>query len=175
MAGTDHMGRPTDDRQDPGTVLGVDLVDEELRAPDVSRQTHAIPIPGRRVDVAPPTPASDDLARVPLPEGWEAYLDVSAGPALGQGFRIERPRVIIGRGQVDVSIPDRKISRRHASLEVYGAACVLLKDLGSTNGTWVNGERVHTAELQDGDEIRIGETVLSVTIGPAVPAGRSRG
>jgi pSer/pThr/pTyr-binding forkhead associated (FHA) protein len=121
-----------------------------------------------------PTAAGDDLARVPLPEACEVSLDVTAGPDSGQVFRVERSRILLGRGEVEVALADRKVSRRHASLEVYGASCVLLKDLGSTNGTFVNGERTASAELQDGDVIRVGETTLQVSIGPR-PVSPRRG
>ncbi|GAB4372270.1 MAG: hypothetical protein Kow0062_08440 [Acidobacteriota bacterium] len=109
--------------------------------------------------------AGDDLARVPLPEGWEITLDIVSGPQSGRSFRVTRPRMILGRGGADLPIDDAHVSRRHASIEVYGAACVLLKDLGSTNGTLVNGTRVVAAELQDGDTIEIGTTRIAVTIG----------
>ena len=110
-------------------------------------------------------PASDDLGKVPLPEGWEITLDVVGGPSQKTSFRISRSRVIIGRGDADVPLDDPRASRRHASLEVYGAALLLLKDLGSTNGTFVNGRRVTACELSDGDEIRLGDTTLVATIG----------
>jgi len=114
--------------------------------------------------IATPEPAGDELARVPLPGGWEIVLDVVEGPDEGASFPVTRSRVLIGRGAVDIALKDRKVSRRHASLEVYGGTCVLLKDLGSTNGTFVNGQRVSAVELQDGDEIRIGATKVAVTI-----------
>ena len=109
--------------------------------------------------------AGDDLARVPLPEGWEISLDVVSGPHAGESFRVTRPRVILGRGGADIAFDDPHVSRRHASIEVYGAACVLLKDLGSTNGTSVNGDRIVAVELRDGDTIELGTTRISVTIG----------
>jgi pSer/pThr/pTyr-binding forkhead associated (FHA) protein len=114
--------------------------------------------------VATPTAAGEDLASVPLPAACEVSLEVTGGPDRGSAFRVERSRILIGRGEVDVALADRKISRRHASLEVYGASCVLLKDLGSTNGTFVNDRRVPSAELQDGDLIRVGETTVQVSI-----------
>lgn len=114
----------------------------------------------------PAEPAGEDLARVPLPEGWDIALDVTGGPQQGGSFRVLRSRVLIGRGPVEVALDDDPlVSRRHASLEVYGAVCVLLKDLGSTNGTYVNARRVTACELQDGDEIRVGDTTMVVTIG----------
>ncbi|UCF67225.1 MAG: FHA domain-containing protein [Acidobacteriota bacterium] len=123
-----------------------------------------IPAPSVAGGLAAPEPAGDELARVPLPDGWEVSLDIIDGPDAGSSFPITRSRVLIGRGQVEISLADQKISRRHASLEVYGGTCVLLKDLGSTNGTFVNDQRVTTTELQDGDEIRVGTTRLTITI-----------
>ncbi len=125
-----------------------------------------IPVQPAGGPVGSAEPAGDDLARVPLPDGWEVALDVIDGPGKGRTFRVRRSRVLIGRGGVDVPLDDDpRVSRKHASLEVYGAVCVLVKDLGSTNGTFVNARRVTACELQDGDEIRIGSTTLSVTIG----------
>jgi predicted component of type VI protein secretion system len=114
--------------------------------------------------IATPEPAGDEMAQVPLPEGWDVALEATEGPSSGKTFHIERSRVLIGRGKVEVSLADPTISRRHASLEVYGGTCVLLKDLGSTNGTFVNDQRVDFVELEDGDEIRIGRSRMTVTI-----------
>ncbi|MFL5826002.1 MAG: FHA domain-containing protein [Thermoleophilaceae bacterium] len=62
----------------------------------------------------------------------------------------------IGRG-TDCALPleDPFVSRRHAQLS-RSADTWLLRDLGSTNGVWVNGWRVREAELRDGDEVRLG-------------------
>jgi DNA segregation ATPase FtsK/SpoIIIE, S-DNA-T family len=128
-------------------------------------ETVVVPVQGGSALPGAAVPAGDDLGRVALPDGWEIALDVTAGPAKGQSFRLTRSRVLIGRGPVDLPVNDPRMSRRHASLEVYGSACVLLKDLGSTNGTFVNGRRVTACELTDGDEIRTGNSVFSVTIG----------
>jgi hypothetical protein len=162
------MRRPTDN--DHGTPAGlaeppgsgVDTGREE----EAVRRTQALDVQKHLSGLAMPTVAGEDLAQVPLPEACEVSLDVVGGPDAGQIFRVERSRILIGRGDVEVPLGDRKISRRHASLEVYGASCVLLKDLGSTNGTFVNGARAASAELQDGDVIRLGETTLQVSIGP---------
>ena len=131
---------------------------------DTGRRTHAIPVTELLPKVATPTAAGDDLASVPLPAACEVALEVTEGEDRSRTFRVERSRILIGRGDVDVPLSDRKISRRHASLEVYGASYVLLKDLGSTNGTFVNDRRVTSAELQDGDLIRLGETTVQVSI-----------
>lgn len=130
--------------------------------PSRPQKTVMVPIQPAGTGVTPAVPAGDDLGRVPLPPGWEITLDVIDGAAKGTVFPVTRSRVLIGRGEVDIPLDDPRVSRRHASLEVYGSACVLLKDLGSTNGTFVNGRRVTACEVQDGDEIRVGSTVFSV-------------
>ncbi len=128
-------------------------------------KTIAVPVTELLGGLAAPTPAGDDLARIPIPEGWEIVLDVIEGPEKGQSFPIRRSRILIGRADAEITLDDPKVSRRHASLETYGSACVLLKDLSSTNGSYVNGKRVNSIELQDGDEIRVGSTRLVITIG----------
>ena len=127
-------------------------------------ETLAVPVKELLGSLASPEAAGDDLARVALPAAWEISLDVLEGPLAGSSCPIRRSRVLIGRN-VDVSLEDPRVSRRHASLEVYGSTCVLIKDLGSTNGTFVNGRRVQAVELQDGDRILLGGTTLGITIG----------
>ncbi len=65
--------------------------------------------------------------------------------------------LVLGRdpGENGVKIADPRCSRRHATLSPRGARWVVL-DLGSKNGTWVNGKRVREIELQSGDNLRIG-------------------
>ena len=67
----------------------------------------------------------------------------------------------IGRGLGNVvPLPDdRATSLRHASIErtPFG---YLVRDAGSSNGTWVNGEKIEECHIRDGDEIRIGRTVI---------------
>ena len=61
----------------------------------------------------------------------------------------------------DLVVPDPRISRHHARLQVRRGS-LLLTDLGSTNGTQVNGVRVDEVVLGEADEIEIGDTVLVV-------------
>jgi len=72
---------------------------------------------------------------------------------------------VIGRGEAaDVSIPDRSISRRHALARLEGKT-VVLEDLGSANGTSINGKVVRSAtRAEDGDTIRIGAVNLRLHI-----------
>ena len=67
---------------------------------------------------------------------------------------------MIGRAPAcDLVFDDSAISREHARVEVDGDA-VVVRDLRSRNGTWVNGERTETAELQPGDELVVGRVTL---------------
>jgi hypothetical protein len=66
--------------------------------------------------------------------------------------------VVVGRSpECDISIVDSNVSRRHAEIQPRGDGFVVV-DLGSTNGTRVNGIRVSERELQDGDELAFGNT-----------------
>lgn len=70
--------------------------------------------------------------------------------------------VIIGRGsELDIVLVEDMISRRHAKV-VTGEDYVILQDLGSTNGSFVNGERVRKQRLHEGDRILLGTSILKL-------------
>ncbi|MEO8042081.1 MAG: FHA domain-containing serine/threonine-protein kinase [Acidobacteriota bacterium] len=93
-------------------------------------------------------------------------LHVVAGPQTGRDFRFDQhDTFMIGRSEdAQFCLPqDRFFSRHHCILEIAPPQC-FLRDLGSTNGTFVNGIRVETAHLKHGDRIQGGETVLQVEV-----------
>jgi serine/threonine-protein kinase len=95
-------------------------------------------------------------------------LKVIAGPHHGREFSFDQPDTfLIGRtDKAHFCLPgDRFFSRNHCLLEIAPPQC-FLRDLGSTNGTFVNGKSVHTAYLRNGDTIQGGETVLLVETYP---------
>jgi S1-C subfamily serine protease len=96
------------------------------------------------------------------------WLEVLSGEDAGRVVEVDRP-LILGRVQgADVVIRDARASRRHAELVPDGAA-LRLHDLGSANGTLVDGEPVQEARLQGGEEVRIGGVRIAVlTAEPAV-------
>jgi pSer/pThr/pTyr-binding forkhead associated (FHA) protein len=76
------------------------------------------------------------------------------------------PGMVVGRGEdADLRINDPGVSRKHAEIRVSpgkDAPLVTVVDLGSTNGTHVNGHRVDRAALSEGSTIRVGNTMLKL-------------
>jgi transcriptional regulator with GAF, ATPase, and Fis domain len=87
-------------------------------------------------------------------------LVVLAGPLCGESFHIDVHGLSIGRDSTaQLSIPDRLMSRRHCEVQTLDGSFVL-HDLGSSNGTFVNGIPVRERSLNHGDRIRVGDSVL---------------
>jgi eukaryotic-like serine/threonine-protein kinase len=98
---------------------------------------------------------------------FRVTFSVISGPHQGKVFRFSgHDTFIVGRSRrAHFRLPsdDRYFSRFHFMVEVNPPRCILM-DMGSRNGTWVNDERVKTAELKDGDLIRGGHTTLRVSV-----------
>jgi pSer/pThr/pTyr-binding forkhead associated (FHA) protein len=90
-----------------------------------------------------------------LASGKRYALVLVDGALPGQVIPIEKPRVTLGRAGCDVILDDPELSRQHALISINGTTA-RLEDLGSTNGTFVDEERVEQAELDDRSEFRIG-------------------
>jgi pSer/pThr/pTyr-binding forkhead associated (FHA) protein len=92
-------------------------------------------------------------------------LRVIAGKDRGVSFDVSHPDVYrIGREQGEVPLSDRLCSTRHAQIEVLGHGECFLEDLGSRNGTFWNGRRISRVRLEDGDEMRVGNSRLRLSI-----------
>jgi two-component system NtrC family sensor kinase len=95
-----------------------------------------------------------------LRTGQVAILHVVQGPDKGRSFRTGTESALIGRTSEQIQLTDNSSSRSHAELRPCNGSWFLV-DLGSANGTFLNGRRVTAPiELSDGDQIRIGESVL---------------
>jgi diguanylate cyclase (GGDEF)-like protein len=89
-----------------------------------------------------------------------AYLVVLAGASVGEMYKVEGEKTVIGRGQkAQIRLFDDGISREHAQIVIEGNR-IILQDLGSTNGTFCNGLKVDRRELVDGDKILVGSTTI---------------
>jgi len=84
----------------------------------------------------------------------------------GRVYQLSGSVTVIGRGaEADVVVDDPGVSRRHAEIHT-GTGRVRVVDLGSTNGTFVDGERIGTGDLADGSRITVGRTRIVVRMGP---------
>jgi 2-oxoglutarate dehydrogenase E2 component (dihydrolipoamide succinyltransferase) len=94
-----------------------------------------------------------------LPTDKRFSLAVIQGSSTGHIFQISQTRTVIGRSGTDINLEDPEASRQHAALEIVGDVAVL-RDLGSTNGTWIDLERIEQHQLSNQQEFRIGSHVL---------------
>ena len=113
------------------------------------------------------------------------WLSIRSGEQTGRVVEVTGERFVIGRDDdCDLTLPDEKISRKHASIVTHARGRRILQDLGSTNGTFVDESRItQPVELQGEEQIRVGDTQLLVsadepsgtptTIG-VMPAGVAR-
>ena len=99
-----------------------------------------------------------------LPPGVSAVVEVVAGQDVGKVFRFTRGNITIGRHLGEIPLSDLEASRRHAVIELFGREMIFLRDLGSTNGTYHNGQRVDVARLKDGDTVGVGRSVLKLRL-----------
>jgi pSer/pThr/pTyr-binding forkhead associated (FHA) protein len=103
---------------------------------------------------------SKDLS---LPSGKTISLAVLSGPSKGLVYTLGKPWVVLGRTAGDILINDPNISRWHCAVEVKGEM-IRVRDLDSTNGTFLGAERVGSGHLRHLSEFRIGESVVMVTV-----------
>jgi predicted Zn finger-like uncharacterized protein len=99
------------------------------------------------------------MGLIQLPKDKRYSLAVIQGAATGQIFPIAKTRTVVGRSGSDINLDDPEASRQHAALEIVGDIAVL-RDLGSTNGTWIDLDRIEQHELSNQQEFRIGSHVL---------------
>jgi len=143
---------------------------EQLRA-----QSHLLSGPQQPAGVPSGAPAGGPTGYAPAPYPQDSgnqtvavqpavaasSLVVTAGPLLGQRFQVVQP-LEVGREAQGVALGfDSSASRRHASFAPAPGG-LLVTDLGSTNGTFVNDQRVQTATIRPGDLVRIGVTTFRV-------------
>ena len=104
--------------------------------------------------------------------GVKAMLLIRNGGFEGMSYEITAAETLIGRNPTtDITLLDEGISREHA-LIVYDPDedTYTVEDLQSTNGTKVNGKRVRSSQLADGDDLQIGHTRFQFLLGPSSKA-----
>jgi hypothetical protein len=138
------------------------LVQPEVPLPE---PTPAAPAePGATMIYRPRAPIVEDASAEPPAEVEREVVTLTVD---GRAYPLTARRVVLGRSrECDIRIPDANVSRRHAEVRQEGATHWVV-DLGSTNGTEVNGRRVERSKLSDGDRITIGST--DVVFGRSLP------
>lgn len=125
------------------------------RAPEPQETTAQSPLP---------EPDTGPVQTPQLPRGRRLSLAIIAGADAGTVYRVEKPRITIGRSGADLTINDSEASRQHAAIEVRDQL-VLLEDLKSTNGTIVDAVKITApVEIQDKSEFQIGGTTLMLIV-----------
>lgn len=113
--------------------------------------------------VASQTPVlsqEESVAVAALPKG-SALLIVHRGPSQGSRFLLDQDLSVAGRHpDADIFLDDVTVSRKHAEFHRHGGS-FQVRDLGSMNGIFVNGDRVDGAILESGSEILIGKFRLT--------------
>ena len=112
----------------------------------------------------------DDQISVELPSPSSGgMLVVTRGPNTGAEFVLEHVITSAGRHpDIDIFLDDVTVSRRHAELERTGDGGVIVRDVGSLNGTYLNGDRIDGERpISTGDELQVGKFKLVYVAGEA--------
>ena len=137
-------------------------VDEPTRETRVGSGGAARTVADEEDRVGDSTVTGSDLhhsGAIALPKDRRFSLAVIQGAGTGQIHQITKSRTVIGRSGADFNIDDPEASRQHASVDIVGEAAVL-RDLGSTNGTFIELDRIEQEALTNQMEFRIGSHVL---------------
>ncbi|OGW51422.1 MAG: hypothetical protein A2Z50_01995 [Nitrospirae bacterium RBG_19FT_COMBO_42_15] len=99
-----------------------------------------------------------------IPEDKELFVVISDSSGTEIKHQIKTSECILGRGEgSDIIINDPEVSRKHSAIDIYENKFVI-RDLESTNGTYLNDTRIKEDLLKEGDRIRIGNTLLTFVV-----------
>jgi len=131
----------------------------EVTAPAVGDQTTRLDADANLVAARP----QGHRGSPRLPSDQRISLAVLEGKNAGQIFQVDHPRMILGRAGADIALDDGEVSRQHACLEVHGSR-VVLRDMDSTNGTFVDENKISEMEIENRSEFRLGGTRLMLIL-----------
>src|SRR3989304_5476246 len=124
-----------------------------------------------------PSGAEDSTVKAPsfgrnlrLPAGKRVSLYVASGPEKGRTHVCKQPLVAIGRGNVDLVLEDPQGLQSPRVVGIMGER-ILLRVLGGTNGTYVNGRPVREVALEHMSEFRVGDHTIVLLVSPSAAPG----
>jgi len=142
--------------EDDALETGIFRVRSEAKAEVTSRAGVVEPVEVLAPEAAAPAPGIEEIdepALAPAP-GVQPRLEVG-----GQAYPLVRAITLLGRGtETDIRVEDPGVSRKHCEIVVGNPAMV--RDLRSTNGTFVDGQKIDEVALEDGSVVKIGGTSL---------------
>ncbi len=110
-----------------------------------------------------PVPDAASMPVRAVPSGSGPHLIGMQGLAAGSVFTLDEGALTVGReGSNGIVLAEEGVSRRHATLLRGPSGAVTVRDEGSANGVWVNGERIQEAVLSPGDTVQFGASVFRV-------------
>jgi predicted Zn finger-like uncharacterized protein len=148
---------PAEDEPPPPPRVGEDRT---------TKKTAVMQTPGGVPEMGSGTITGRDLHKMgvlELPKDKRFSLAVIQGAATGQIFQVTKTRTTMGRAGADIILDDPEASRQHAVVEILGDHAIL-RDLGSTNGTFVDMQRIEQQVLNNQMEFRIGSHVLMLIV-----------
>ncbi|GMV41779.1 MAG: hypothetical protein AMXMBFR64_34950 [Myxococcales bacterium] len=175
----EHVGGPGRKEPSPRPLGGRDA-----SAPPASRAPRPAPPPApepvdlestRAMEMAPQGDAERTvLMESPVVDRPKAYLTIVGGQDKGKEVPLRAAEVLVGRGlDCDLVLNDPSVSRKHFKLVLAGDKYKLV-DLGSGNGTTINGQRVKELVLAEGTELKSGTTVMRIGYGAVAPAPKDQ-
>ena len=97
-------------------------------------------------------------------KSWKVSVVILSGPAAGSEYLLEERQVGVGRGAENaITINDQAMSKAHAVFE-FSDNGYRIRDLGSMNGTLLNGSEIRVAELKHGDRVQMGEHTFQLVL-----------
>jgi GGDEF domain-containing protein len=134
---------------------------ERSESPELTEEPPTRPAPS--IDRSPtghPAPTAHRATGDAATATYQPFLTVLSGAEAGQARFLGPEGVVIGRSRsAGLMFPEDTVSRQHARISFDGARYVL-KDLGSNNGTYLNGSRISEQALSDGDRVALGSNVV---------------
>jgi pSer/pThr/pTyr-binding forkhead associated (FHA) protein len=147
----------------PSVILMADAAVTDGR-PQISADLADLPKAKKATTVTEVNPGF--TTKVPIRAAFAGAGATFSSHPDGRVYPIHRSPTTLGRSpDNDIIVDDRRVSRHHAQLAATGGS-LLLRDLKSANGTWVNGRRITEQELQSGDLVSLGGLELVFRRGP---------